>query len=146
MSNALSVFEKHLGKAQNFSISTSINITDINQVIGALQTIDKHLKKILVELSSEEINQDLISHCFFMGENLFDKEIFIAPIKQSFHIHSIANILTNNTHTEVSDFIHEKREEISSLLESIFAFLDSDQEDHASPTQMQYSSTLQGFY
>ena len=46
MSNALSIFEKHLGGADILEGYLAKNIKDINQAIGSLQTIDSTLKKV----------------------------------------------------------------------------------------------------
>lgn len=140
--NILSVFEKHIGKQQNFdqkNIKIIKNIKDTNSIIGALQTIDLALKKCLASIDQPKLIEEIVSKCSFMGETLFQAEISIPIIAKSFYIEKIQDLLECNSIEEIKEFIHDKREEIKELLSCIFEALNQEDDEYALPQTQQIS-------
>lgn len=143
----LSIFEKHIGKQQNANCNRRIieNIKDTNAIIGALQTIDLALKKSLNCLEHPDRIATIVDQCSFMGQSLFDAEISIAPIHESFYIEKLQDVLQCNSIEETKYFIQDKQEEIKRLLGCIFQSLD-DADDHAQLTSNTKPISLEKFF
>ena len=133
MSNALSIFEKHLGGADILEGYLAKNIKDINQAIGSLQTIDSTLKKAISALEKQEEIHTI--SCVFMGENLMGKEIILLLFGESknFFIEDLAILSAQKTSQELLELLHKKREEISNILDWVMERMEE------SPTQSSFS-------
>ena len=136
MSNALSIFEKHLGGADILEGYLAKNIKDINQAIGSLQTIDSTLKKAISALEKQEEIHTI--SCVFMGENLMGKEIILLLFGESknFFIEDLAILSAQKTSQELLELLHKKREEISNILDWVMERMEE------SPTQSSFSPSF----
>lgn len=117
MSNALSIFEKHLAGADVLEGYLAKNIKDINQAIGSLQTIDSSMKKAITALKD---NQEIYSiSCTFMGENLLGKEVILLLFgeSRSFFVQDFAILCAQKNTQELIEHFQNKREEISTILD-----------------------------
>lgn len=128
--DTLLILKKHIKHQASCSNVLLHNITDLNQSIGTLQTLDKYLKKCLEHLASSQSLQQLAQECQFMGENLIDRTFFIQSIQKEFHTEDIHVLSQYNSDKEIQALIKEKREEIAHLLDLIFTFLDQEESGH----------------
>ncbi|WP_027326750.1 flagellar FLiS export co-chaperone [Helicobacter pametensis] len=124
--SALSIFEKHLGKQEIHTSKLTRNITDTNQLIGILQTLNKCLKQCLEELNHHEKVKELIKNCTFMGENLFEREFALPNTNRHFYIDDLSSLIEINSKEDITSFIQDKQQEISIILDEIFASLDQE--------------------
>lgn len=131
--NTLSVFQKYLGQQSAHSNIIPTNITDINHTIGILQTIDKHLKKCTTHLHSLDSIKELMTQCHFMGEMLFEKHFLLSPINKAFYIQDLTLFFSPDSQEHLLAYISEKREEIASLLDQIFFFLEQEENPDSQP-------------
>lgn len=136
MSNALSIFEKHLGGADVLDGYLAKNIKDINQAIGSLQTIDSTLKKAINALEKQEDIHTI--SCVFMGDNLMGKEIILLLFgeSKSFYIQDLAILSAQKVSSELLSFFQEKRKEISAILDWVMDKMEE------SPVESSFSPTF----
>ncbi|RDU68707.1 hypothetical protein CQA62_05665 [Helicobacter cholecystus] len=136
MSNALSIFEKHLSGADILEGYLAKNIKDINQAIGSLQTIDSALKKAINAIEQQEEIHSI--SCVFMGDNLMGKEIILLLFGESknFYIQDLAILSTQKNPQELLIFLQNKRKEISSILDWVMDKMEE------SPAESSFSPTF----
>lgn len=131
----LSIFAKHIQVPQMHESRkdhSMADIKDLNQAIGALQSLDLALKKSQASLSNPDEVMQIVSNSFFMEESLFEREICIAAIAQSVFVKSLDQVLKQEGIEATSNYIATKREEIQTLLERILEVLEQNPTSQAS--------------
>ena len=138
MSDELQILKRHLGevaeKSEFKAKELSSQINDANDFIGALQILDKSLKKIQEniqernELGNDEEKRNLdaqsaniIQSCSFMGETLFDTKLHtnVGGQNFSFEIQNPLFALENGGYDGVLAYVEDKRDEIDTLLDNL---------------------------
>lgn len=156
MNQEMNILKKHLGEVEGVSsfkakqICSQIN--DANDFIGALQILDKNLKKIHEHIAQRlsDANLDdmqkraidasvsqLIQGCSFMGTALFDNifKVYMGKKLFEFEIVNPLLVLEKSNYEGVLAYIEDKREEIASLLVDLATAITLDMDFGSALTQ-----------
>lgn len=138
----LEILKKHLGNVEGKGAfearEIGIQIADSNDFIAALQMADANLKKVAASLAnaanpatqSEAIAQSraLVSNASFLGEGVFGTKFStsVGAQKLEFEVADPFFALENGGVEGVLAYIEDKRDEISTLFDTLDAALSAD--------------------